>query len=779
MRTLIMGALLFAALFQPHGETAPAQAQGNGEVKISARVGFDGYCKQDAWLPIHVTVENSGADLSAIVQVSFKNSRGGLTATSTAVTLPSTSRKEFFLYIYPESFLRDFNVSVLDGKKILAKAVLSANCLSADNMLFGVLSDNPAAFDVLNDVKPLTGFARVAQMKLSDLPDKAPALNSLSALIVSNVDTASLSADQKQALTTWLDTGGKLVVTGGLKWQGTLAGLKDFVPLDIQGTRNVSNLSALQAYLQDPDLLETGTVLSVGTIREGADVLVTQDRIPLIVQKQAGFGTVYYLAADPAIQPLSGWNGLKDLFTILLGYRPPLPRWTKGFWYTYSANQALGSIAELGIPSVFYIGCLVGFYVLVIGPIHYFALRRIKRRELAWVTIPALVLIFSCIAYGSGLVYRGTTPILNRLVVAQAWDDADQAHVDALVGVYSPVRANYALEAADHFLIQPFGDNNGDVQASNNWTAVQKDANMILPELRVEIGAMKAVDVEGSISALPISHDMALTINKTNPEISGTIRNQSDSTLRDAILVTPGNWEKLGDLAPGASKPVRVSLGPITSNGAFYTIDPMTILGINYSDIQTDADVARRYALLQTVFASTYQNNDANWGIYLMGWVDKPLLPVSLQNRKSKTIDTMLYIDRLSPSVNIEAGELELPVGLFTWEASAPNVTPYYSYQIPAGGYILRFKPAFPIHYRAIKSMNLVLASNASPSELIPSLWDYTQEAWVEIPGPYYSSIENPERYIGPNGEMKLRIVVNRSDWTEITASYLQLVVEP
>lgn len=756
-------------------------AQGDGTPKLlSVQVGFDGYCKQDKWLPIHVEVENTGADLDATVRVSYTNSNNGITSTSVEVPLPSTSRKEFFLYIYPQGFLRNFNVSLLDGKQVRDKRNLSVNCLTSENMLIGVLADNPSTYNILNDIKPITGFARVAHLNISDLPEKAQAWDSLGALIISNVDTGTLTPGQKQALESWLGFGGKLLVTGGPRWQGTVAGLKDFMPVDITGVRNVSGLSALQAYLKDSSPLDLqGTVLSVGTIRDGANVLVEQDGVPLLVQKSVGFGTVYYFAADPSLKPLSGWSGNQDLYTLLLGSQPTIPKWSNGSWYGFNANQALGAIAELGLPSILYISCLMGMYVFIIGPLNYFVLHRIKRRELAWVTIPALVIVFSFLAYGSGLFYRGTTPILNRLVVAQAWDGVAQARTQALVGIYSPVRAKYDLDSTEHFLPQPFAGGNGDLQPDNNWTAVQEGSDTILPEIRVEIGGMKAMALEGSLPALPISHDLVLSIGRANPIVSGTITNQSKFTMRDVILITPGGWTKLGDLAPNKSRQSSVSLAPNGNGPEFYTVDPMTILNLGYDDIQRDVDAARRYSLLQNVLAPDYQRNDGNWGIYLMGWVDQPVLPVGLKDKRSKTVDTMLYIHKLTPAIKLEDGELKLPVSLFAWESSMPSVSPYYG-QLSSGEYELRFTPGIPLHYRSIKSMDFLLTSNALPNELIAYAWNYEVKDWVQISyGTYYTNVPEPEPFVGPNGDVRIKVVVNRSDWTEIRGSHIQLVVEP
>ena len=757
------------------------QAQGEGTTKLTVQVGFDGYCKEDDWLPIHVEVQNTGSDLNATVRASYTNSNNGITSTNLDVALPSTSRKEFFLYILPQGFLRNFNVSLLDGNKVLEKSNLSVNCLTSDNMLIGVLADDPSTYTILNDIKPITGFARVAQLKLSDLPEKAQAWSSLDALVVSNVDTGPLTATQKRALENWLGSGGKLLVTGGSRWQGTVAGLDDFLPVEINGTRNVSNLSGLQAYLKDPSPVDIrGTVLSVGTVRDGANVLADQDTIPLVVQKNIGFGSVYYLAADPALEPLNGWTGNTDLYTALLGSQPPSPRWVNRLWYGYNANQALGAISELGLPSILYITCLMGTYVLIIGPINYFVLRRMKRRELAWVTIPVLVIIFSFLAYGSGLFYRGTTPILNRLVVAQASDGLDQTHTQALVGIYSPVRARYDFDSTENFLPQPFsGGTTGDVQSNDDWTIVQEGSNMIVPQIRVEIGGMQAIALEGSLPALPISHDLTLTVSRTTPVLSGSIVNDSEFVLQDAILITPGDWEKLGEFRPGQSKQVSISLAASGNGPEFYTLDPMTILNLGYDDIQQDVDAARRYALLQNVLAPDYQRNDGNWGIYLMGWVDQPVLSVGLKDERSKTVDTMLYVHKLSPLIKYEGNEIHLPISLFAWESSTPEISPYYG-QLTSGGYELRFRPGIPLQFHAIKSMNFQLTSNALPDELTASAWDYETREWVQVSyGTYNTNIPEPERYVGPNGEIRIKVDVNRSDWTEIRASYIQLVVEP
>jgi hypothetical protein len=357
----------------------------------------------------------------------------------------------------------------------------------------------------------------------------------------------------------------------------------------------------------------------------------------------------------------------------------------------------------------------------------------------------------------------------------------DSAYARALVGVYSPIRARYDLEAADQFMPQPFLGNNGDMQPNNDWLLQQANTSMILPNVPVEIGGMKSATFEGSLPALPINHNLTINIGKASPMLTGSVENNSEYTLHDAMLVTPSDWSRLGDIGPGESKQISISLAANLNGPEFYQLDASSILNTGFPMLQSDVNAARRTSLLQTALANNYQTIQGNWGIFLMGWVDQPVLPISLHDKTFKTIDTMLYIRALSPEVKTNGNTYTLPVSLFAWEASIEDVSPYRSWQLPAGGYILRFKPGIPISFRQIQSMALTLNSSA-PAQITVSIWDYTRQAWhiVNLNGNNnVTTITQPEKYVTPDGEVKLKIIGNGGGWTDVAGSYVTLVVTP
>jgi len=757
------------------------QAQDSGNVGLTARAGFDGYCKEGSWIPVRVTVENTGSDLDARVQAMYQNSFGGNNSVYAAdLSLPASSRKELFIYIYPKGSLSTLHVNVIADGRELAQTDLKITCLTGENMLFGLLADDPSAYLDLNDLQITNGFVRVAQLEVSDLPDRVQGWEALDALVVSGVDTGTLTSGQHQALDIWLAEGGKLLVIGGPKWQATVSGLRDFLPIDLDVTKTVGNLSELQAYIESSIPLDGGAILAVGQLHSNAEVLVEQNGLPLIAQSEIGFGKVIYLAADPGLQPLSEWEGKKGIYSKLLGARSPRPAWMNKGWDVYNANSALSTLTELGIPSLFFICFWLVFYVCMIGPVNYLVLNRIKRRELAWLTIPALVVIFSGLAYFSGFIYRGTRPILNRLVVVQAWDKLDQVRANALIGLYSPTRAKYTIDSGDHFMLYPFEGGNANLQAKDNWFALQQGLAMFVPDVLVEIGGMQAVAAQGYAPALTIKHDLTVTVSDQIPTLTGKITNASGYTFKDAILVTSGGWKRLGDLLPGSVQNVNIPLTPGPNGPEFYSLNASSILGVDYYGNQASEEDLRRIALMDSVLTTNSGVKEANWGFYLMGWIEEPLTSISLQDKKFDTIDTTLYIDMLSPSYKLKTGELTLTPSMFAWESSVQGITPYYGYGMPAGGYILRFRPAIPIHFHSVKSLKLEISSTASPSDVFVSLWDFEQGNWVQMSGLFWgdNNIPEPERYVGKDGEIRLKVDGNQNNYIEMDTTIFTLVVE-
>jgi hypothetical protein len=763
-------------------QTVRAYAQGQATVTITAKAGLHGFCREDKWLPVHVTVENKGADIDARVQASYKNSADGQTSNEMQVSLPATSRKEFFLYLTAESFMRDFSVSVLDGNKVLAKANLNVSCENPPITLLGLIADTPSNFTMLNNVQPMTGRVQTPQLEISDLPDLAQGWEMLDALIISNVDTGKLTPAQKQALELWLADGGRLFVTGGTQWQPTAAGLGDLLPLQPKSTTKVADLSSLSSYAITPDnQLEAEATLATGKLQPNVKVLVEQDNVPVLVEKAIGFGKVYYFAADPGLRPLNGWDGMRKIYEHLLAFESPKPAWANNAWDNNQANSALSALPELSLPSIAYICCWLGVYIVIIGPVNYFVLRRMKRPELAWITVPILVVIFTCMAYFSGYAYRGTKPILNRIMLLQGWEGQETAKAAALVGVYSPTRTTYDVESREQFLLYPFPSINENLQGNNKWQSVKTDSGVVIPAVRVEIGGVQSLGATGSLSPkISIQNDLTYVISDKTPKLTGSITNTSGHELSDVVVITPSGWKVLGKLSPGESAKINITLDA-TDNSDKTRYKLISALGWSVLP-NTTVEERRRSAFLNAVTQSDNDVLTVNSGVYLMAWLDKGVnTPVTLQDSKFNATDTLFYVEKLSPIVKVKPGKLTLTASIYGWQSSLGNTLTTSSYNLPNTGYNIDFRPGLPIQFSRVDSLRFNIGTSNAPQQVHPSLWNFRTETWEKLTLDPLGKVDirEPEQYIGMDGEILLNIQGDPNSYFDITSVDFTMTVQP
>jgi len=766
--------------------------QTQSEVALTLHPGWGGVCSNlSRWVPLRITLANSGPAITAHVQVTYDNDSSGEVSDGADVKVPSASQKDVFLYLLPQSSVIHAVVTLRPTNQTVLNKNFTLFCnLPADNSLVGLLSDDPASLSLLKDLQVNEGFAQFIPLQLADLPDRPEGWGSLDSLIVSNIDTQALTSEQQHAMELWLVNGGRLIIAGGPNWQATNSGLQKFLPLDTTSTEPVSDLLSLQSYFQTASAPTGEALLNTGPLRSSAQAIVAQDGIPVIIQRPFGFGEVIYLAADLAAPPLRNWPDSKKMFGSLLATRPPRPPWNSSRWDIPFSNGAASTLSNLNVPPALAVIGWLGLYILVIGPVNFLILKRLKRRTLAWLSIPMIAIIFSGIAYGLRTVYLGTRPVLNRVSVVQAWDGEGSAEVKSLIGLYSPSRARYTLLAKGGFFLYPYS---GSPEYSNSTAQLESGSTLQwaegtqMADLPVEIGGLRIVAAQGDVAALPLSQNLVLEIQSGIPILQGKITNASTATFHNAVLVTPGGWRRLGELAPGSSSAIEIPLAPRQGGPEFYSLTSSDIL--NLDDVTNDRELTpeeiRQEDLLDSVLSPEGNGvNRGNFGVYLMGWLDQSLLPVSLQGKAFDSLDTTLYIAELTPSVQYGSTPWDIPTEAMVWESSNPEYSPYDGLdQCQAGSYTLKFRPALPIKFSTIRSLgvNIEAVSPAAIDSLTASLWNVQTGDWQTIADLSWgwNDVPNPASFVAPSGEVRLRIDDNASSCIQISPTDITLQVEP
>ena len=670
--TLALGCLFSAlALLAGSGGSVSAQAD-DDELKMQVTVGFDGYCRSGGWCPVYVVLSNEGVGVEGEL-------RAGGDADSSLyarrVVLPAHSRKAYFLYLPLDRIASRsrLGVRLLAGDEVLLSEQVAVAWLEAGDRLYGVVSSRPSALNFLSDVAPVGGEASVAHLVLESLPPDPVGWEGLDVLILNDVDTAGLIGEQRRALETWLAHGGHLVVGGGTGAARTVVGVADLVPVAVEGTQSVRDLEALGNWLGAP--VSTGPYALADAVLRDGEELVRQGDSMLLAHRAYGAGGVDFLAFDAGLKPFTRWDDNIRLWESIVGTEAEISR-RLAVHNGYAAREAVGAIPGFEFPSVLQILAFMLVYVLLIGPVNYLLLRKFGRRELAWLTIPVLVVGFSACAYVTGFQLRGAKAIVHRLAAVYVPRGTRTGRVSEVVGLFSPRRTNYDLRIVDGEVREIPDPYHGG--PSGQPLHITTDAEGVrVVDLRVDVGGIHPFVVEGYADVSGVEADLELIEDAAGRLwLEGVVRNDG-VLLNEAVLIAGDDAQRLGDLEPGGEVTVRLGLhdGGGTSK-PWSSVSPYghelveQILGPG--EYWNDRGLYRRYQFLQAILTeegvrSGMPRLSLGSGVRLVGWAEEGVpLPVEVVERPFSTVAAAFCVYDL-PVEEIELGStVTVPSGLIT-----------------------------------------------------------------------------------------------------------------
>ena len=101
--------------------------------------------------------------------------------------------------------------------------------------------------------------------------------------------------------------------------------------------------------------------------------------------------------------------------------------------------SAVINLPSLALPPIGGLIVLLFGYILLVGPVNYLVLRRLDRREWAWVTVPVLILVFTVGSFGIGGLLRGSDVIIHEVGDRPRRTRDDRGHGPVLPRDLQPV----------------------------------------------------------------------------------------------------------------------------------------------------------------------------------------------------------------------------------------------------------------------------------------------------------------------------------------------------
>lgn len=707
--------LLFIVIFMLSLSIAPTLAQDSFQdvVEMSIEVGFDSFFRPNEWTPVHIQVKNNGESITGRLVIRPETSGTVVgNAFSTPIDLPSGSEKSAIINIQARTFPDTIRIELIDNEGFIHTSQEAGLIdLQQQDQLYAVVTGATTAPISLAGVH-IGGFeAEQALWNVNNIPDNGIALQSLDMMMLTNIDSESLSTAQRSAVQSWVKGGGHLIVTGGPSAQSTALAFSDILPLIPNDSQSVDDLNSLAVYSGDQQSkLDKRTVITTGNLHTDATILAESEGLPLLARRELGAGIIDYLVADPTLEPLVSWNNISQLWITLLASRSPQPVWTEGFTRPEQGAEAIANLPGVDLlPPIQTLCLFLAAYIILIGPINYLILSRFNRSGWGWVTIPLVIMLFSGIAWTVGFNLRGAEVIVSRATVVQSWANTDSAQMNQFVGILSPRRATYSLAVPDgHFLGVTGASSSNSFFASNTVqtaTEIQQGATFGANNFTIDGGIFANFIVSGDVprpdigGSVTLSYDLAES-GRLIGGFQGIIRNESDFTLRDAVIVAEHAVYRLeddftpDDLVTFDRDDLMMELGdyPSQPNVLEYVISPLSVGespfarsrgGSSISDIQglrfmrsrafleaktiDEKQSAREQAFLASFMVDQFDSTARGTKAYLVGWRDEWERDLDIIDTNWKAIDTTLYIIELDVAVELPTETVTMTSEHFTW----------------------------------------------------------------------------------------------------------------
>lgn len=765
--TLAMLWLLTAIIALLPGVVSP-QAVHAAEPSISMKteVGYDGHYKIGEWTPLKITL-TSDTDISGelVVQTEYpyNSNRASYAA---KVDLPAGTPKEVTFGILGTSFHKDNNSirfykdSAEKGKYIPFQASTPYLNASGDNgTLIGVLASDPDSMNFLNVLNGKGKDVKVIPLKAEQLPEDGVLLEGLDILVINNYPAGNLGDKRTDAIKAWVKSGGTLVLGGGAGYAKTVQGLEDLSPVDYSGLADVTSLQELEKATGKLISLDGAFPVSAAKLKEGARTIVIGEQ-PLFASWNVSRGSVIYAAYDVSMEPLQSWSGHADIWNKVLQQHSPLASASQGNMpgkgeLAQRINYLLDYFPSLTLPPYSLLLWLLLGYAVIVAPGLYFVLKKLDKREWAWLLIPVIAVLASGGIYVAGTTGKSTLRT-NTLSIVEL-NGHGYAERSTSTALFIPRSGDYKLSfpAGTHITVQREDGLISGGQAADSERQLIRFGD-----------SGTSVDLKGmthrSLAKLTVRQLEDRQLGQVEFDISineqgvpqGTVTNKTIADLTDTAIILNDKMYLLGDIA--RNQTAAITSLPLTINHYDYGYFIFPSQGNRLEDMKLE----RPRGLINAYFS----RNNMTDNYAFIGWSQDELLNYEVNGKKVAADPLNMWVQRIEPEIHKD-GQWNIPYGYIAPSVSKATSSDWgyeTSRSIHMSGGEMELEYTLPnMKYSELamrqnnRGYNMTVAVwNASKGEAEPIQWN---QGTAQLPQPI-------EQYLV--GGTTLRLIVTAQDWS-------------
>ena len=350
--------------------------------------------------------------------------------------------------------------------------------------------------------------------------------------------------------------------------------------------------------------------------KPGSRVLAAYGDIPLAVGRRVGLGKVVYLAFDPTTRILKDNPNYTQFWRRILrasvtGEKILAQTGVHNSYYDWnSLEYALAENEKLEVPGVGIVSVFLGLYVLLLVPVNYLVLKRLRKREWAWLTVPVLVIIFSITAYCIGSAGREKQPEYKYAGITELAAGSDVANWTGRVSINSPARTQYQVEFSDPSVLVSERMFQGSESAFPKLQVIRSEDRVLIPKLDLYMWSTRMLVLDG---VRRLGGTVSADLTTDGERVTGVIHSSLPFALTDCVLVGDRFKQEIGELKPGSV---------IKVDGRFRDQERLKLPNLRYSP-------QKHYTINEKLAANLHRNSmpafTESGQLMLIGWSDKVL----------------------------------------------------------------------------------------------------------------------------------------------------------
>lgn len=653
------------------------------EVKISS--GIEGKFRALKYIPVTVEFTSSEKDFNGEVEI---RTAGSYTSTYDAYSKEiSVAKGETGKVTIPIKLLEGSSkvtVNLVENGKVLfeKKSLISNGRVTESNLFMGILTDDPTSlsyiggisFDTTNGIK---GLIEKVQLDEKIIGENSLNIDGLDIILINNYNMSNLKAEQYTALRSWVNKGGTLIIGSGANEGKTISNIdSDFLSIKSKGT-NEKNVKLVDDNL---NLIFSDLEVKDGKVKSG------DSENPLVYSVNSGKGEILVTTFDLGLEPFISSNDSKKFTTSLLsdaasrvfdknmngGYMP-------GY---YRIGELIRTIPINEIVGVKSLIIVLAVYAVIIGIVLYIVLKKLNKRDLTWIAIPAISIIFTLIIYFMGSSTRVNDIVLNQNNIISV-DKNGKGTAKGYLGIGAKYKSDVIIEKPEDLTMNYYTTDNyfygNQEQETTNVLRVKttySGNNSYFTFNNSDALDMKSFEVIGKEQVIP---KIESKFNLSEGNLNGKVKNNLGYDINRLLLVAGRNVWDMGTINKDEEKEIA-DLKVAGSGGLQFYSDT---INQKYYDVRWNSkekleseefkNILRVSALIGAASDELLLNKD----IKLIAITDLPIeYGVNFGKKSVSKFDTTAIIQDSELEFKDKNGDYNFPDGFFEGavESSSTNV---------------------------------------------------------------------------------------------------------